>query len=263
MLRPRSKLTIGSVLAFILSAALVAFGQGQGEKSNRFDDDSRFAPSSRFDRETEDDERSARGANAADFDYYALVLSWSPTFCSGSQAGADDALQCERRDGKRYSFVLHGLWPQYERGYPANCRVPGGDRVPGAVIDQMLDIMPSPGLVKHQYRKHGTCSGLKAGEFFDLARASYQRVVVPKRFQNPFETQFLSPDEVADEFIAANPGLKENMIGVACGGPGDRLREVRICLTKTGGFRPCGENERQGKLCRSQRVSVPPVRSTK
>ena len=261
MLRQRSKLTIGSVLAVILSAALLAFGQG--DKKSRFDEDSRFDGSSRFDREQGDDEGQQGGNPKADFDYYSLVLSWSPTFCAGPEAGADDALQCERRDGKRYSFVLHGLWPQYERGYPANCRVPGGPRIPGPVIDSMLDIMPSPGLVKHEYRKHGTCSGLSATEYFDFSRAAYSKVVVPNRFQNPFETQFLSPDDVVDEFIAANPGMKPNMMGVVCGGPGDRLREVRICLTKNGGFRPCGENERQSKLCRSQRVSVPPVRSSR
>ncbi|MGI9404557.1 MAG: hypothetical protein ACR2OF_08650, partial [Hyphomicrobium sp.] len=49
---------------------------------------------------------------AGEFDYYALVLSWSPTECLTSTRGRSDA-QCARRDGKRYGFVLHGLWPQY------------------------------------------------------------------------------------------------------------------------------------------------------
>jgi ribonuclease T2 len=53
------------------------------------------------------------------FDYYALVLSWSPTYCN---EGHDEDTQCNRRDGGRYSFVLHGLWPQYESGYPRDCR---------------------------------------------------------------------------------------------------------------------------------------------
>src|SRR4029077_8443916 len=47
------------------------------------------------------------------FDYYTLVLSWSPTHCSTTDRGTDDG-QCARNDGARFGFVLHGLWLQYE-----------------------------------------------------------------------------------------------------------------------------------------------------
>ena len=104
--------------------------------------------------------RSGDGRNVAgQFDYYALALSWSPTHCSTPE-GENDTLQCSRRDGRRYAFVLHGLWPQYEHGYPESCRIEQRPFVPQPVIDNVLDIMPSKGLVIHQYRKHGTCSGL-------------------------------------------------------------------------------------------------------
>src|SRR5262245_26202773 len=59
----------------------------------------------------------ARG-NIGDFDYYALSLSWSPTYCT-SQVGQNDSQQCG--PGRTYAFVVHGLWPQYERGWPENC----------------------------------------------------------------------------------------------------------------------------------------------
>ena len=46
---------------------------------------------------------------AGSFDYYALSLSWSPTYCADKGA-RDGGPQC---NGPRpYAFVLHGLWPQ-------------------------------------------------------------------------------------------------------------------------------------------------------
>lgn len=53
------------------------------------------------------------------FDFYVLSLSWSPSYCEaeGEQANGQ---QC--RAGRPYAFVVHGLWPQYERGYPENCQ---------------------------------------------------------------------------------------------------------------------------------------------
>ena len=131
---------------------------------------------------------------AGEFDYYALVMSWSPTYCS--TAGEDDDQQCNRRDGKRYSFVLHGLWPQYEKGYPQNCRTARRPFVPQPLIDSMLDIMPSARLVIHQYRKHGTCSGLSPDGYFGLSRRLFSAIRIPQRYQNPFETQQASPSEL-------------------------------------------------------------------
>ncbi len=52
-----------------------------------------------------------------DFDFYVMSLSWSPDYCVGSSV--DDPQQCSV--GKQLGFVLHGLWPQYTRGYPADC----------------------------------------------------------------------------------------------------------------------------------------------
>lgn len=198
---------------------------------------------------------------AGKFDYYALVLSWSPTYCASAEDSRDDP-QCNRRDGRRYAFVLHGLWPQYERGYPLSCPVRGKPFVPRPVIDSMLDIMPSPRLVIHEYRAHGTCSGLEPAGYYTFARQLFGKIKVPQRYINPFESQFVGPDEIADEFLRANPDLRPDMLAVSCGGPGNRLREVRFCFGKDGAPRPCGRNEDQRKMCSAQRMFVPPVRST-
>jgi ribonuclease T2 len=197
---------------------------------------------------------------AGQFDYYALVLSWSPTYCSDQ--GRDDDGQCNRRDGRRYSFVLHGLWPQYESGYPTNCRLSRRPFVPDPVINSMLDIMPSRGLVIHEYRTHGTCSGLAPQQYFSIAHRLFDAVTVPERFRNPFESQIISSADVKREFLRANPQLGAGALTVVCGGAGGMLREVRICLTKDGVPRGCGQNETRQNLCTANQVFVPPSRST-
>lgn len=196
---------------------------------------------------------------AGEFDYYALVLSWSPSYCS--EAGDDDQ-QCNRRDGKRYSFVLHGLWPQYEKGYPESCRTARRPYVPQPLIDGMLDIMPSTRLVIHEYRKHGTCSGLAPDAYYGLARKLFSSIRIPQRYQNPFESQYASPDELESEFRHANPTISPDAMAVVCGGAGSRLKEIRLCFSREGQSRSCGDNENQVRLCSANRMFIPPARST-
>jgi ribonuclease T2 len=193
------------------------------------------------------------------FDYYALVLSWSPTYCAS--VSREDRDQCNRRDGRRFAFVLHGLWPQYERGWPQDCRTRERPFVPERLIDSMLDIMPSRRLIIHEYRKHGTCSGLSPEGYYGLSRRLFSSVKIPQRFAMPNNDFSTSPEDVVAAFVDANPELKPDMLGVACGGPGNRMREVRICFTREGEPTRCGRNEEQSRLCRSQRMHVPPARS--
>src|SRR5262245_17781418 len=59
------------------------------------------------------------GDRPGDFDYYVMALSWSPTYCADI-GPRDGEPQC---NGPRpYAFVLHGLWPQHDRGWPEYCR---------------------------------------------------------------------------------------------------------------------------------------------
>jgi ribonuclease T2 len=196
---------------------------------------------------------------AGNFAYYVLVLSWSPTYCASLQRDDRSDPQC-RRDGRPYAFVLHGLWPQYERGWPERCPTRRRPYVPRSVIDRMLDIMPSPRLVIREYRKHGTCSGLTPEAYFDSARRLFAGIKVPPRYVRPNQAFFVSPAELRDELLAANPDLKPDMLAIGCGGPGARLREVRICFSREGELRACGRNEDQQRLCSRARMYVPPVR---
>ncbi|WP_271199215.1 ribonuclease T2 [Methylopila turkensis] len=189
-----------------------------------------------------------------DFDFYVLSLSWSPTYCASAGRRAE-GMQCA---GPRpFGFVAHGLWPQYERGFPSDCRAGGFPS--RAVVDSMLAVMPSPGLVRHQWRKHGTCSGLGPEAFFALTRRAYERVVVPEIYRGLDRPLVTSPADVERAFIAANPGLAPSMIAVDCNRR--NLREVRVCMKRDLSFRPCAEVDR--RACRASELVLPPMRETR
>ena len=170
---------------------------------------------------------SARG-----FDYYLMSLSWSPQYCASEARPGDP--QCARP----YGFVLHGLWPQNERGWPKDCG-------PAAYLDnrliaQMLPIMPSKALVIHEWRQHGVCSGLAAGDYFALARQAYNGLQVPAQYQST--TTVLSRDlaTLKRDFLAANPALSADGVAVQCSGR--YLKEIRICLSRELTPRACGSD---------------------
>lgn len=196
--------------------------------------------------------RAQQYGEPGQFDFYVLALSWSPSYCDSAGDRADPT-QC--RAQKPLGFIVHGLWPQYDRGFPADCAY-NAPRVSEQTIREMRDVIPSRGLIIHQWRKHGTCSGLSADQYFDLTRKAFEKIKIPPQFAQPNRWQNISPPEVENAFRVANPGLESDMVSVTC----DRrnLREVRICLTKDLEFRTCPQVDRQA--CRNPRVSLPPVR---
>jgi ribonuclease T2 len=69
------------------------------------------------------------------FDFYILSLSWSPSYCEAAgERGPPPQQQCSARP---YSFVVHGLWPQYEHGFPEYCQVPA-PRIDRNIVSSML-----------------------------------------------------------------------------------------------------------------------------
>jgi ribonuclease T2 len=184
------------------------------------------------------------------FDFYLLSLSWSPTYCEGQRDRAN-RMQCDSVEPK--AFIVHGLWPQYDRGYPEYCRTELPDFVPRSLTDTMLDIMPSPGLVGGQWRKHGTCSGLDQKDYLAEVRKAYERVDIPELFEDPTRRRIISARNVEQAFMAANPGLSENGIAVSC--KDGRVSEVRICLTRSLDFRRCPNVDRNG--CMASRLVMP------
>ena len=176
----------------------------------------------------------AEGERAGAFDYYVLSLSWSPTWCAleGDARGSE---QCEADHG----WILHGLWPQYHRGYPSYCptSAPPPSR---ARTREMADIMGSGGLAWHQWKKHGSCSGLSAEDYFALSREAYGRVTRPELLRRLEEPVTLPATLIEDAFIEANPGLEPDMITITC--REGRIQEARLCLSATLEPVPCGRD---------------------
>lgn len=195
--------------------------------------------------------QDARQNAPGQFDYYVLALSWSPSFCEAAGERAPRQ-QCGAR---AYSFVVHGLWPQYDKGFPEFCQVPA-PRLDRGIVSSMLDLMPAPRLVFHEWDRHGTCSGLSARAYFDTVRKARALVKIPEAYLDLQSPLTVSPDEVEEAFVKANEGLGREAIAVNC--DQRRLREVRICLSRDFRFRDCPEIDR--RACRREQVIMPPVR---
>ena len=188
---------------------------------------------------------------AGEFDYYLLSLSWSPAYCLDSPTSS----QCN--GSRAYGFVVHGLWPQNERGWPERCAT---TRVPESVATSMLDLMPARGLIYHEWSAHGTCSGLEPADYFRLVRTARATNKVPDEFARPGAAVEREPRAVAESFRRANPRLGPDSLIVDCsGGSAPRLREVRICLDRDLAPRSCGADVRRA-ACRAPSVIVPPIR---
>ena len=174
------------------------------------------------------------------FDFYVLALSWSPTWCAANDRDGSTR-QCDASADNR--FVVHGLWPQFERGYPEYCDKPERD-VPQRFEDALLPLMPSRRLIQRQWDKHGSCTGLRQAEYFATLAHAWKRVRVPEALASLERGGRLPPDEIEGLFEAANPELTGDAIAVSCR-RGD-FAEVRICLSKDLQYRACPEVDRRG-----------------
>ncbi|MDX2228275.1 MAG: hypothetical protein NW220_01465 [Leptolyngbyaceae cyanobacterium bins.349] len=168
------------------------------------------------------------------FDYYMLTLSWSPDYCVGQ--GKRDPQQCGQ--GRQLGFVLHGLWPQYTRGYPANCTTEAFDP---QMRQQFPNLYPSPRLYAHEWEKHGTCSGLTQAQYHQLAKTLKERVNLPDRYVRPQKPFRLTLATLQHDFVQANPDFATNTIVPSCSGSGRFLQDMRVCFAKDGRAIACSE----------------------
>lgn len=184
------------------------------------------------------------------YDFYVLSLSWSPTYC---EAEGEEASRQQCGSRRPLGFVVHGLWPQFERGWPEFCDSGEPERVPDRLVGTLLDLMPSAGLIGHQWRKHGSCTGMSQTDYFDVVRRAREAIEIPSRFEAPAGRVAIDPHEAEDAFLDANPGLPADGIAVTCR---ERyLSEVRICMAKDLTFRSCAEID--ARSCSIPRATMP------
>jgi ribonuclease T2 len=190
----------------------------------------------------------------APFDYYVLTLSWSPGFCDTGGARKSPQ-QCDAGSG--LGFVTHGLWPNsaYGRG-PEACGLQP-DYIPSVALALGERVYPSRGLALHEWRTHGTCTGLSAANYFRAVQYARDEFTIPPAFTKPTAQFSISPVEIVRQFAAANANLTADSMAVTC--ERGELIDVRFCLTPDlRAFAICPSVAQ--RTCRGDSVSVSPVR---
>tara|TARA_R110002126_G_scaffold12379_2_gene53822 strand:- start:85 stop:714 length:630 start_codon:yes stop_codon:yes gene_type:complete len=194
----------------------------------------------------------AENDRAGMFDYYVMSLSWSPNWCV-REGDARRSPQCDA--SQDHGWILHGLWPQYHRGYPSYCNT--SQRPPSrGMTAQMADIMGTSGLAWHQWKKHGTCTGLSAADYYALSREAYASVVRPSVFRKITKRMKLPASVVEEAFLQANPGFERDGITITC--QDGMIQEARICLSRDLKPVPCGQDVVRD--CRMKDAVFDPVR---
>lgn len=210
----RQRRVIRSIIAVIVLILVAGYTAWQRESRNHH---------------AADDAKVA--ASSAAFDYYLASLSWSPSWC---EANPQDHDQCARRG---FGFILHGLWPQYDRGGgPQDC--PGNNQPDAQTISRALAFMPSRGLIQHEWRSHGRCSGLAPDTYFELADRAFAGIRIPSSLTATAKPPPMTADDVRAAFVEANPGMAPDMLAVSC--HRNTLSEVRICLDTDLQLKRCG-----------------------
>jgi ribonuclease T2 len=161
------------------------------------------------------------------FDYYLLTLSWAPDYCAMPNANRNSR---ECGTGNHVGFVVHGLWPQFNSGsYPKECAPP--QPVASDIVNRMLAYIPSAGLIQHEWKEHGTCTGLDAATYFGQVRQVFDSLKIPDQYKTLNHAIQVTPDNVEVNFAAANASFPMGAFRVGCGG-GSQLSDVRVCFTK-------------------------------
>lgn len=175
-------------------------------------------------------------APASALDYFTLALTWHPALCRRLPQAAG----CSPR--ARKALVLHGLWPEKtgDRQHSfAYCGAAANKRKfeqPGAwcslpalelsaqASDDLDGSMPGRAscLDRHEWQKHGTCSGLSAENYFSMAHqltlrfsatklgrylsAKAGKTVTAKSLISEFESEFGPGSRAALNFYCRDVG---------------------------------------------------------
>lgn len=196
-------------------------------------------------------------------DHYILALSWQPAFCERN-AGRPECRDLDRGDFAATNLSLHGLWPNGAGGdHPFYCGVAAADRnrdqdgdwcelsatgADRATQSDLARLMPGSQscLDRHEWTKHGTCTGLGGDAYFDAAarlvlevqttqlserlRAAIGRTVSRRVLLEAFERDF--------------GGGAATALEITCRRSGGRayLAEIRIALRPEAIDKPLSRN---------------------
>jgi len=158
---------------------------------------------------------------------FLLSLSWAPNFCFSHPT--DHTSECTA--GKHSTFVLHGLWPQSNNGQPPMACTPASP-VAKAIVDHMLQFMPTRNLIQQEWEKHGTCSGLAAKDYLPRVAQAFKSVQVPEQYPELGHEQKFLVSDVEGSFASQNHAPRD-----AVG--------LEVCLNKDLKFQACTKTVRE------------------
>jgi ribonuclease T2 len=166
-------------------------------------------------------------AQSGSYDYFLLSLSWAPNFCANPGEATQNPAECAV--GKDVGFIVHGLWPEANRGKsPESCGK--ATAVSKPVLASILPYMLSASLVQHEWATHGTCSGLSQTAYFSDVLAARSAVQIPVQFTSLDMPVTESPEQIEGQFAAANPSFPAKAFRTSC--KAGELAEVRVCFDK-------------------------------
>jgi ribonuclease T2 len=183
-----------------------------------------------------------------DFDYFIMALAWEPGFCASNNNPNTPPCTLGKTN---LSFVLHGLWPVYNQGFPSYCST---EAMSYDLINEYPGVYPNDFLYTHEWEKHGTCTGLDPEEYISVSQQLKDSVIIPATFDSPEESFRINAGEIVKAFAQKNPDYSMDSFSAFCSEPEGLLLEIYVCYSKDGQPTGCGEevlsvnNESCGQL---------------
>ncbi len=184
------------------------------------------------------------GSDAGGFDYYLLSLSLAPSFCALSSAN-QARVECRTLTDAAFRqtpLTVHGLWPSRafagRRRQPQDCPGVSLTMLAPELQASLARFMPGgSGLARHEWRTHGTCSGLSPEGYFATVVRLAQ--VADDRIGSALRDDGLLGHDVRIGDLLASIGRRDPALAratvVSCRsapGGGVLIEEIRIALSK-------------------------------
>ena len=107
-------------------------------------------------------------------------------------------------------------------------------------------------MLQHEWKTHGTCSGLSPDEYFSAARKAFKSVKVPPRLAGLKSQVSMPPDQILALFAASDSQIPQSAMALSCGN--NHLTAFEVCLDKS--FQPIACSG--VRSCRANTVRIPP-----
>ncbi|MCB1517194.1 MAG: ribonuclease [Hyphomicrobiaceae bacterium] len=179
---------------------------------------------------------------------FTLAISWQPAFCEQQSLKPECADQ-KAGDFAADHFTLHGLWPEPQGN--EYCGVSGRDEqadkrgdwrnlphldLPAETRARLETVMPGTAsyLQRHEWTKHGTCSGADPDTYFQAAMALLDSINASE-VRDLFAGQLgetLAANDIRAAFDKAFGSGSGSRVTVECGNDASRrlIDELRISI---------------------------------